>query len=59
MDITPPSATITLDANITADDVINAAEASSSVSISGSVGGDVADGDTVTISVGSSTYTGT
>ena len=49
MDITPPSATITLDANITADDVINAAEAGSSVSISGSVGGDVADGDTVTI----------
>ena len=58
VDITPPSATITLDANITADDVINAAEAGSSVSISGSVGGDVADGDTVTISVGSSTYTG-
>ncbi|MBL1293176.1 MAG: retention module-containing protein, partial [Thiotrichales bacterium] len=37
------SATISLDANITADDIINASEASGDISITGSVGGDVQD----------------
>ncbi len=57
---TPPaSATITLDANITADDVINAAEAGANVAVTGTVGGDAQVGDTVTLTVNGNTYTGT
>ncbi|MBU1171584.1 MAG: retention module-containing protein, partial [Proteobacteria bacterium] len=53
------SALITLDTEITADDVINAAEAGLDIAITGNVGGDVQDGDTVTLTVNGHTYTGT
>ncbi|MBI5551755.1 MAG: Ig-like domain-containing protein, partial [Desulfobacterales bacterium] len=58
VDTTLPTATISLDANITSDDVINAAEAGSNIAITGTVGGDVQNGDTVTLTVGGNTYTG-
>ena len=58
VDITPPAGTITLDANVTADDVINATEASSTISITGSVTGDIQDGDTVSLTVNGTVYTG-
>ncbi len=57
-DNTAPTASITLDANITTDDIIDASEAAADVTVTGSVGGDVVDGDTVTLTVGSNTYTG-
>ena len=51
-------ASITLDA-ITADNVVNVAEgASASVAITGTVGGDVQVGDTVTVTVNGVDYTG-
>jgi hypothetical protein len=49
---------ITLDANITADDVISAAEQNQQIPITGSTGGDVAEGDTVTVTVNGNEYTG-
>ncbi len=52
------SATISVD-NITADDVINAAEAGGSVNVTGSVGGDAAPGDSVSLDVNGNTYSGT
>jgi hypothetical protein len=54
----PPVPTITLDANITVDDVINAAEAAGTVAVTGTVGGDAQVGDTVTLTVNGATYTG-
>ncbi len=51
------SATITVD-SITADDVINAAEAGASVNVTGTVGGDATPGDTVTIDINGNIYTG-
>ncbi len=51
-------ASITLDADITPDDIINAAEAGQMIAISGSVGGDVQTGDTVTLTVNGMTFTG-
>src|SRR6185369_733321 len=55
----PPSPTIFFDGNITADNIINIAEAgSSNVAITGHVGGDAQVGDTVTLTVNSYTYTG-
>ena len=55
---TPRSAaSITLDA-ITTDNVLNAAEAGGTVAVTGTVGGDVQDGDTVTLTVNGATYTG-
>jgi Ca2+-binding RTX toxin-like protein len=42
---------VTLDANITADDVINAAEAAETIAITGTTAGDVSAGDTVTLMV--------
>ena len=59
MDVTAPAPTVTLTSNITADDVINAAEAGGTVAVTGTVGGDAADGDTVTLTVNGTTYTGT
>ncbi|WP_147694284.1 Ig-like domain-containing protein, partial [Vogesella mureinivorans] len=59
VDTAAPVASITLNANITADDVINAAEAGQQVAITGTVGGDVKVGDTVTLTVNNQTYTGT
>lgn len=58
VDTVPPAATITLDA-VTADNVINIAEAgATTIAISGTVGGDVRDGDTVTLTVNGHTSTG-
>src|SRR5439155_996487 len=51
--------TITLTSNITADDVINIAEAGGTVAITGTVGGDAQVGDTVTLTVDGVNYTGT
>ena len=53
-----PAPTITLDNNITADDIINAAEALGNINISGTVAGEVSDGDTVTLTVNGNTFTG-
>ncbi len=52
------SATITVD-NITADDILNAAEAAGSVAVTGTVGGDAAPGDTVTMTINGTDYTTT
>ncbi len=54
---TTASATITVDA-ITADDLINAAEAGAPISVTGSVGGDAAPGDTVSFTVNGTPYSG-
>ncbi|MGA4494217.1 Ig-like domain-containing protein, partial [Vreelandella venusta] len=54
---TDASATITID-TIAGDDVINGEEATQTISVTGSVGGDAGEGDTVTLTVGSETYTG-
>ena len=59
VDVTAPAPTITLTSNITADDVINAAEAGGNIAITGTVGGDADDGDTVTLTVNGTNYTGT
>ncbi|MFA0539606.1 Ig-like domain-containing protein, partial [Vibrio sp. 10N.222.54.E8] len=55
------AATITIDDDIAGDDIVNAAEAAGDVTITGTVGGDAKEGDTVTLTVnGNSTdYTGT
>ncbi|WP_156731440.1 Ig-like domain-containing protein, partial [Photobacterium phosphoreum] len=52
------AATIAIE-NITADDIINAAEAKTDIPVHGTVGDDVKVGDTVTVTVGSQTYTTT
>ncbi|SBR50303.1 Ig-like domain-containing protein [Halomonas sp. HL-93] len=56
---TEASATISIDA-ITGDDVINGEEAEegNQITITGSVTGDAAEGDTVTLNVGENEYTG-
>jgi len=59
VDVTAPAPTVTLTSNITADDVINAVEAGGMVAITGTVGGDAAPGDTVTLTVNGVPYTGT
>ncbi|MBK7675191.1 MAG: Ig-like domain-containing protein [Candidatus Accumulibacter sp.] len=59
VDTTPPLPTITLDADITADDILNAAEATASITVTGKVGGDAKAGDTVTLTVNGQTFTGT
>ncbi|MBD3257979.1 retention module-containing protein, partial [candidate division GN15 bacterium] len=51
------AATITIDV-IAGDDVINEEESEGDITITGSVGGDAAEGDTVTLTVGGETYTG-
>ncbi|MEZ9184668.1 Ig-like domain-containing protein, partial [Vibrio splendidus] len=50
-------ASITIDP-ITADNTVNADEADGKVVITGTVGGDVKAGDTVTLTVNGETYTG-
>ena len=59
LDTTLPAPTITLDASITADNVINIAESAGMVTIAGTVGGDAQDGDTVTLTINNMEYTGT
>jgi len=54
-----PSATINLDANIAGDGVVDYGEVLGDVAISGTVGGDVQDGDTVTLVVNGNVSTGT
>ncbi len=58
IDTTPPSISIELD-DITADNIINAAEAGSIVNVTGRVEGEVNVGDRVTISVNGKDYFGT
>ncbi|MDF2415585.1 retention module-containing protein, partial [Aeromonas sp. 1HA1] len=58
VDVTAPTLAITLDANITADDVINAAEAGQQIPVSGTVTGEFKAGDTVTLTVNNTEYTG-
>ena len=58
LDTTPPNASITLDGNITPDDVINAAESKQDIAVTGRVGGDVKEGDTVTLTVNGKAFTG-
>ncbi len=58
VDTAAPELTITLDANITADDMINAAEASGTIQVTGAVGGDVKVGDTVILTVNGNEYSG-
>ncbi|TKF13320.1 Ig-like domain-containing protein, partial [Vibrio kanaloae] len=60
---TEAAATITVDA-IAGDDIVNAAEAAGTVAITGTVGGDAKEGDTVTLTLqaegqDATTYTGT
>ncbi|MEJ4088299.1 Ig-like domain-containing protein [Galbibacter orientalis] len=50
--------TITLDANITADDVINISESQTTIPISGNAGGDAQAGDMVTLIINKMEYTG-
>ncbi|MFT5702050.1 MAG: hypothetical protein ACI8ZB_004957 [Desulforhopalus sp.] len=49
---------ITVD-NITTDDVINAAEAGGNITVTGTIGGELAAGDPVTFTVNGNNYTGT
>ncbi|MGL6453194.1 retention module-containing protein, partial [Aeromonas veronii] len=56
---TAVSASITLDGDITADDVINAAESGQDIAVTGQVGGDVQVGDIVTLTVNGKAFTGT
>ncbi|WP_285663045.1 Ig-like domain-containing protein, partial [Phytopseudomonas straminea] len=58
VDVTAPVPTISLDANITADDVINIAESTQQIPVTGTVGGDAKVGDTVTLTVNGKTFTG-
>ncbi|WP_114403768.1 Ig-like domain-containing protein, partial [Kushneria phyllosphaerae] len=58
VDTAAPVVTISLD-TLAGDDVINAAEATADVSITGRSGGDAAAGDTVTVSVGGQNYSAT
>ncbi|WP_404835421.1 Ig-like domain-containing protein [Aeromonas media] len=54
----PVDLAIALDANITADDVINAAEAGQQIPVSGTVSGEFKAGDTVTLTVNGKPFTG-
>ena len=62
VDVTAPAPTVTLD-NVTADNIINAAEEGGNIAITGTLGGDAAAGDTVTLTLvdgtTTTTYTGT
>ncbi|MGE5652029.1 MAG: retention module-containing protein, partial [Bacillota bacterium] len=55
---TAAAASITIDP-VSADNVVNSAEAASSVTITGTVGGDAKAGDIVTLSVNGHSYSGT
>ncbi|MFT5700549.1 MAG: hypothetical protein ACI8ZB_003424, partial [Desulforhopalus sp.] len=49
---------ITVD-NITTDDIVNASEAGGNITVTGTIGGELAAGDPVTFTVNSANYTGT
>jgi len=55
---TEASGAITID-SVTDDDVLNAAEAASTIPVSGTVSGDASEGDTVTLTINGNTYQGT
>jgi uncharacterized protein (DUF2267 family) len=57
LDVIGPSATITVD-DVTADNTMNLAESNALVAVTGTVGGDVKIGDTVTLTVNGNDYTG-
>ncbi|WP_456269476.1 Ig-like domain-containing protein [Kushneria sp. AK178] len=57
VDITPPELSIALD-TITGDNIVNADESNQTLPVTGSVSGEFAAGDIVTLSVGQQTYTG-
>ncbi|MDP2542694.1 gliding motility-associated C-terminal domain-containing protein, partial [Tenacibaculum discolor] len=58
VDTTAPVPTISVH-NITADNIVNATEAGTSIPVTGTVGGDFNTGDTVTLTINGNTYTGT
>ncbi|WP_421294888.1 retention module-containing protein, partial [Aeromonas sp. 604282] len=58
VDSKAPDLAITLDADITADDVINAAEAGQQIPVSGTVTGEFKAGDIVTLTVNGKPFTG-
>ncbi|MGL6352172.1 MAG: Ig-like domain-containing protein, partial [Aeromonas sp.] len=59
VDVTAPvDLAITLDPNITADDIINAAEAGNAIPVSGKVSGEFMVGDVVTLTVNGKDFTG-
>ena len=58
VDTTAPAMTITVN-DVTADNVLNAAEAGADVAITGTVTGEFKTGDTVTLTVNGTDYTGT
>ncbi len=55
---TNSNSSITLDGNITSDDIIDATEAGQTIAITGTVGGDIAVGDIVTLTINNTEYTG-
>ena len=57
VDTVPPVASIVV-GQITADNIVNAAEAAGTVAVTGTVGGDVQDGDTVTLTINGTLYSG-
>ncbi len=59
IDTLAPAASIQLDTNIAGDGIVNFAESLGDVTITGTVGLDVQDGDTVTLVVNNQTYIGT
>ncbi|MFO7605594.1 MAG: Ig-like domain-containing protein, partial [Desulfurivibrionaceae bacterium] len=58
IDLTPPAPTITLDADITGDGIIDFAEVQGSVAVTGSVGGDARISDWITLRVGGQDFSG-
>ena len=58
IDTGAPAPTLSID-SVTTDDVLNAAEAGQAIAITGTVGGDFSTGDTVTLSVNGTDFTGT
>ncbi|MFD1382581.1 retention module-containing protein, partial [Rhodanobacter aciditrophus] len=59
VDVTATAGTVTVD-DITSDDVINASEAAGTVTVTGTAtGGDIAEGDTVTLEINGNIYTTT
>ncbi|MGL5041370.1 MAG: Ig-like domain-containing protein, partial [Aeromonas sp.] len=58
VDVTAPAIGMTLDPNITSDDVINAAEEGNDIPVSGKVSGQFNLGDTVTLTVNGKDFTG-
>ncbi len=58
VDATLPIPVLDID-DITADNILNAAEAGADVAVTGTVSGDFNDGDTVTLTVDGTDYTGT